>query len=76
MGWNTKNDVKNVMTEYCNFFFGSSVAKDAADGILALEQNWVGPIANNDNIRKTLAHWKKLEAKTLNLPATGDGSNW
>ena len=67
MGWNTKNDVKNVMTEYCNFFFGSSVAKDAADGILALEQNWVGPIANNDNIAKTLAHWKKLESENPQL---------
>ena len=71
MGWNTKNDVKNVMVEYCNFFFGSSVAKDAADGILALEQNWVGPIANNDNIRKTLAHWKKLEGENPQLAA-----NW
>ena len=67
MGWNTKNDVKNVMTEYCNFFFGSSVAKDAADGILALEQNWVGPIANNANIGKTLDHWKKLESENPQL---------
>jgi hypothetical protein len=67
MGWNTKNDVKNVMVEYCNFFFGSSVAKDAADGILSLEQNWVGPIANNANIRKTLTHWKKLESENPQL---------
>ena len=71
MGWNTKNDVKNVVVEYCNFFFGSTVGKDAADGILALEQNWVGPLANNANIRKTLAHWKKLEAENPQL-----ASNW
>ena len=71
MGWNTKSDVKNVMIEYCNFFFGSGVAKDAADGILALEQNWVGPIATNSNIAKTLAHWKKLEVENPQL----DG-NW
>ena len=71
MGWNTKTDVKNIMVEYCNFFFGSSVAKDAADGIFALEQNWVGPIGNNTNIRKTLAHWKKLEAENPQL-----AGNW
>ena len=71
MGWDTKRDVKNVMIEYCNFFFGSSVAKDAADGIFSLEQNWVGPIAHNTNIRKTLIHWKKLEAENPQL-----ASNW
>jgi len=71
MGWNTKTDVKNIMVEYCNFFFGSSVAKDAADGIFALEQNWVGPIRNNANISKTLAHWKKLEAENPQL-----AGNW
>jgi hypothetical protein len=71
MGWNTKSDVRSVVIEYCNFFFGSSVANDAADGILALEQNWVGPIATNDNIPKTLAHWKKLEAENPQL-----AGNW
>ena len=71
MGWNTKSDGKDIMVEYCNFFFGSSVAKDAADGIFALEQNWVGPIANNTTIRKTLDHWKKLEAENPQL-----AGNW
>ena len=71
MGWNTKNDVKNVVAEYCNFFFGSPVAKDAADGILALEQNWVGPISSNEYIPETLAQWKKLEAENPQL-----AGNW
>jgi hypothetical protein len=71
MGWNTKYDVKNVMVEYCSFFFGSGVAKDAADGIFALEQNWVGPIGINSHIRETLAHWKKLEAENPKL-----AGNW
>ena len=71
MGWNKKNDVKSVVAEYCNFFFGSAVAKDAADGILALEQNWVGPISSNEDIPQTLAHWKKLEAENPQL-----AGNW
>ena len=71
MAWNTKNDVRNVVVEYCNFFFGSSIADEAADGILLLEQNWVGPITGNTLIGKTLEHWKKLESENPQL-----AGNW
>src|SRR5690606_32972615 len=47
MGWDTAGDVDEVMLEYCNLFFGAEVASDAAKGIFALEENWVGPIAGN-----------------------------
>ncbi len=71
MAWNTKNDVRNVVVEYCSFFFGSGIANEAADGILALEQNWVGPITGNALIGKTLAQWKKLESENPQL-----AGNW
>jgi len=71
MAWNTNNDVRNIMVEYCNFFFGSDLAETAADGILALEQNWVGPIIGNETIGKTLELWKTLEAENPQLE-----SNW
>ncbi len=67
MAWNTKNNVRNVMVEYCSFFFGSVVANEAADGILALEQNWVGQLAGNPLIEKTLGQWKKLENENPQL---------
>ena len=72
VGWDTKADVQNVMLEYCNFFFGSAVAKEAAEGIMALEQNWVGPIAENRGIEKTMELWKKLESENPGLNST----NW
>jgi hypothetical protein len=72
MGWDTKQDVRNVVKEYSNFFFSSKVAGEASEGILALEQNWVGAIAENATIGKTLEHWKKLEAANPQLNA----SNW
>jgi len=71
MAWNTKNDPKNIMAEYCSFFFGSSIAKEAAEGILALEQNWVGPLLGNPVISETLNLWKKLEAENPQL-----AGNW
>ena len=61
IAWNTKSDVKNIVVEYCRFFFGPDVAESAANRILELEQNWVGPIAENAGIGKTLEHWKSLE---------------
>jgi hypothetical protein len=53
--------------EYCSFFFGSKLAGEAAEGIMALEQNWVGKITGNATIGKTLAQWKKLEAENPQL---------
>jgi len=71
MSWDTTAIVRNIMVEYCNFFFGSKVANDAADGILALEQNWVGPAAGNPLIGKTLENWQKMENENPEL-----AGNW
>lgn len=71
MAWDTKSDVNNIVVEYCSFFFGSGIANEAADGIMALEQNWVGPITGNAVIGKTLEQWKKLEAENPQL-----AGNW
>ncbi len=71
MGWDTKSDVRNILVEYCRFFFGSKVAEESADGILALEQNWVGPALGNKVIGETLTAWKKMEAENPQL-----AKNW
>ena len=71
LGWDSKTDVKNIIQEYSGFFFGNRVAEDAADGIFALEQNWVGPLLGNETVGKTLEHWKTLEAGNPQL-----AGNW
>ncbi len=67
LGWNSKTDIRNIMVEYCRFFFDPEVAEKAADGIFSLEQDWVGPIAGNETIRKTFELWKTLEAENPQL---------
>jgi len=67
LGWSSENDVRNVMIEYCRFFFGTSVAEEAADGIFALEQNWTGPVLGNKVIGEPLSLWKKLESENPQL---------
>ena len=73
LGWNSKADIRNIMVEYCRFFFGPDVAEKAADGIFSLEQDWVGPIAGNETIRKTYELWKTLEAEN---PQLKDNWRW
>ena len=71
LGWDSKADVKSIIQEYSRFFFGDKIAKTAAEGILALEQNWVGPLMGNETVGKTLEHWKKLEVENSQL-----AGNW
>ena len=70
MGWDTQNDIGNVILEYCNFYFGTKVATAAADGIFALEQNWAGPLYGNETVGKTLGLWEKLETENPQLAGT------
>ena len=63
MAWNPEKDVRQVMVEYSKLFFGSNLADAGADGILALERNWVGPVEENGGIETTFAFWQNLESK-------------
>jgi len=60
MAWNLTTDVRDVLIEYCRFFFGPAVAQAGADGILALERNWEGALASNGSVEATLAYWQQL----------------
>ncbi len=70
-GWDIEQEPVDIMTDYCRFFFGAEVAKKAANGIMALEQNWVGPIRKNGAIEPTFDFWQKLEKANPQL-----SENW
>jgi hypothetical protein len=63
IAWDPSKDVRMVLVEYSRFFFGPTVAEASADGILALERNWVGPVEENGAIEATFALWQSLELK-------------
>lgn len=63
MAWDPSRPVREVLVEYARFFFGTAVAESGADGILALERNWVGPTEENGGIEATYSFWKSLEAQ-------------
>ncbi len=73
IGWNPDKDVREIMTAYCRFFFGSAVAQQAADGILALERNWDGSLIANGAVEGTFQLWQNLEQEN---PELRDNWRW
>ncbi len=71
LDWNPDENVRQILVKYARFFFGTVDAGAVADGILALEQNWLGPLEQNGAVETTLAFWQQLETKHPEL----DG-NW
>ena len=54
LSWDPSLDVRDIMTDYARVYFDPAVAEEAADGILALERNWRGPVINNGAVEATL----------------------
>jgi hypothetical protein len=73
LGWDPGASVRDILIEYARFFFRPDLAERAADGILALESNWEGPLAANGSVEATLALWSDLEAKA---PELNDNWRW
>ncbi len=67
LGWQPDARPREMMLEYTRCFFGAAVAEPAADGILALEKNWEGPLAANGGVTATLALWQELERQAPEL---------
>ncbi len=70
--WNSDFDIREGLIEYARYFINAERAAPLADGILALENNWKGPLAENGVIPLTLAHWQELGRE---LPEARK-SNW
>jgi hypothetical protein len=61
LGVDPAADPRETLIQYARFFFGPDIAESAADGILAFEKNWVGPLTTNPGVDTTLGLWQQLE---------------
>lgn len=73
LGWQPDAEPREILLEYTRCFFGADVASSAADGILALEKNWDGPLVENGSVDATLVLWQQLESKA---PELRDNWRW
>ena len=72
LAWDPEADVRGYLVEYGRYFIGPEFGEEIADGLLALEANWEGPLAGNEQVAKTLAHWQALERRAPRLAP----ANW
>lgn len=71
LAWDPSRKPREIVIEYARLFFGADIADEAADGILALERNWRGPLATNGSVEATHREWQRLDAKAAHL-----SGNW
>jgi hypothetical protein len=72
LGWDPDAQVADILREYGRYFIGDRFSDDFAQGLLALERNWEGPLLANQNVETTLAQFQALEKQA----APDDLKNW
>jgi hypothetical protein len=61
LGWDPQTDIVQILREYSRYFIGERYTDSFAQGLLALERNWRGPLAGNAAVDATLEHFQTLE---------------
>ena len=61
LAWNPEADVTAVLRDYGRYFIGPDMADGFAQGLLALERNWRGPLLANTAVETTLEQFQDME---------------
>jgi hypothetical protein len=61
LGWDPDADVTEILREFSRYFISARFADSFAQGLLALERNWRGPLLTNGNVYSTLAQFQDME---------------
>lgn len=63
LGWNPDAPVVDTLRDFSAYFIGEDYRDTFAQGLLALERNWVGPLATNVQVDSTLAAFQDMERR-------------
>ena len=61
LGWNPDASVDEMLLDYSRYFIGSRVGESFSKGLLNLERNWRGALAENQGVQTTLSQFQELE---------------
>ncbi len=61
IGWDPDADVTEILRQYSRMFLGEKYAETFAQGLLALERNWSGPLLTNAGVETTLKQFQDME---------------
>jgi hypothetical protein len=65
LGWDPDASVLDILRQYSRYFIGDEYEDSFAQGLLALERNWRGPLATNVGVYTTLAQFQTMERASL-----------
>jgi hypothetical protein len=63
LGWDPGTEPEEILRDYSRYFISEELAEAFAQGLLALERNWEGPLLTNDRIRTTALQFQEIERK-------------
>jgi len=61
LGWDPDQEPIDILREYARYFIGPEFEESFAQALLALEQNWRGPLLTRDGVNTTLKQIRDLE---------------
>jgi len=61
LAWNPDEKVIDILRDYSHYFIGHGEGEGFAQGLLALERNWRGPLETNTGVYTTLAQFQDME---------------
>lgn len=61
LGWSPDRDIRDILRDFSRFFMGAHVEEGVAAGLMALEENWRGPLLSNGHVEVTLQQFQDIE---------------
>jgi hypothetical protein len=61
LGWDPDANVVDILRQYSQYFLGGRYRESFAQGLLALEKNWQGPLLTNETVYTTLKQFQDME---------------
>ena len=62
LGWDPDEPVLEIVRDYSHYFIGGgALGEGFAQGLMALERNWKGPLLTNEGVFTTLAQFQDME---------------
>ncbi len=59
--WNPKKPVLETLRDYSRYFIGPDFTEGVAQGLIALERNFRGPLLSNEQVQRTFQQWQDME---------------
>jgi hypothetical protein len=61
LGWAPQRSPIDVLRDFSHYFVGKDQAEGLSQGLMGLEQNWRGPLAENTSVAVTLSQFQDME---------------